>query len=208
MKKIILNLRSLKYFLFSQRKNSIDIIKSIDAQLIGKYELFGNNVVKDSSIGKYSYLAHNTIVSNTNIGNYCSIGPNVVIGYGDHPTHLLSTSPKYYCTVFSKDEVNSIMEVSNKMVTIENDVWIGANTYIKNGVRIGTGAIVGANSFVNKDVPPFGIVVGSPAKLIKYRFDEILISQIIKSKWWEIEPKKLNDYLKKYNLSMSITMKN
>ncbi len=198
MKKIILNLRSLKYFLFSQRKNSIDIIKSIDAQLIGKYELFGNNVLKDSSIGKYSYLAHNTIVSNTNIGNYCSIGPNVVIGYGDHPTHLLSTSPKYYCTVFSKDEVNSIMEVSNKMVTIENDVWIGANTYIKNGVRIGTGAIVGANSFVNKDVPPFGIVVGSPAKLIKYRFDEILISQIIKSKWWEIEPKKLNDYLKKY----------
>ena len=69
--------------------------------------------------------------------------------------------------------------------TIKNDVWIGVDSVILRGVTIGNGVIIGANSVVNKDIPDFAIAVGSPAKVIKYRFKKNKINKILKSKWWE-----------------------
>ena len=78
---------------------------------------------------------------------------------------------------------------------IGNDVWIGAQAIIKQGVRIGNGAVIGANSFVNKDVEAYSIVVGSPAKHIKYRFEENVIEEIAKSKYWEKNPQEAKQML-------------
>lgn len=74
---------------------------------------------------------------------------------------------------------------------IENDVWIGSNVVVLNGLHIGTGAIIGAGAVVTKDVPPYAIVVGNPARIIKYRFDKEMIKKLLKSKWWELEAEEM-----------------
>lgn len=114
---------------------------------------------------------------NVTIGNYCCFGPDVHIGGMQHSYWWYSMSP-----------ILSDMCNEPECTHIGNDVWIGAGCIIKQGITIGNGAIIGANSFVNKDVEPFSIVVGSPARLIKYRFDEETCKVIVESKYWEKTP--------------------
>jgi virginiamycin A acetyltransferase len=130
-----------------------------------------------SSIGKYTYLGNNCNVTKANIGNYCSVANNVSIGPGEHNLSKISTN-----SVFYNNEYDSLTKLN---CTINNDVWIGVDSIILRGVTIGNGAIIGANSVVNKDVPEYAIAVGSPAKVIKYRFKKNKINKILKSKWWE-----------------------
>lgn len=120
------------------------------------------------------------------IGLFCSIVKNVSIGTGDHPTNFISTSPFFYSRnnpfktkIIDADYFNELREV-----VIGNDVWIGTNAVIKNGIKIGDGAIIGANAIVAKDVNPYSIVVGAPAKELKYRFDNDTITKIRKMEWW------------------------
>lgn len=166
----------------------------------GGTNLFGNNHIQNSKIGKYSYIAYNSIVRNCIVGRYCSIGPNVIIGFGDHMINSLSTHPMIYMNEkqFSKTENENRFNQSFKIVEIGNDVWIGANVYIKNGVVIGNGAIIGAGSIVTKDVPPFAIVTGVPAKVIRFRFNETTIKHIEDSKWWDCNIDNLNINLQKF----------
>jgi len=158
-----------------------------------RYQLYGNNTVQNSTIGRHSYVAQNSLVYNTDIGNYCSIGPNVVIGFGDHPTNKFSTSPHVYYNekIFGKTVVEENQKALNKRVSIQNDVWVGGNVLIRNGVKIGNGAIIGAHSLVMQDVPEYAIVVGSPATVKRYRFDEKTIEKIKASKWWEYDLEEL-----------------
>ena len=158
-----------------------------------RYQLYGNNTVHNSKIGRHSYVAQNSLIYNTDIGNYCSIGPNVVIGFGEHPIGKFSTSPHIYYNeaLYGKDIVEENQLQFNKRVTIQNDVWIGGNVLIRNGVTIGNGAIIGANSLVMHDVPEYAVVVGSPGMIKKYRFDEKTIEKIKASKWWELELEEL-----------------
>ena len=163
-------------------------------------DLKGGNIIVDTEIGRNSYVSHNTIIFSTDIGKYCSIGPNVTIGYGDHPTNFLSTSPKlFFREIFPELKENPMMYYDSfKRVKIENDVWIGANCYIKNGVHIGNGAIIGAGSVVLKDVEEYSIVAGVPAKLIRQRFSDNIIDQLCELKWWnysEHEIKKVESLL-------------
>jgi acetyltransferase-like isoleucine patch superfamily enzyme len=109
----------------------------------------------------------------------------VVIGYGDHPIDYISTSPAFYqSTTALEIKPSSDTFFGTSMVEIGNDVWIGANCYIKNGIRIGDGAIIGAGAIVVNDIPAYSICVGVPAKIIKYRFKENEISELLKIKWW------------------------
>jgi acetyltransferase-like isoleucine patch superfamily enzyme len=154
--------------------------------------LYNTSVSCDSEIGKYTYIGGNVGISKTQIGNYCSIANNVSIGNGEHLLDNISTSSLFYenpYEILTKDDC-----------LIGHDVWIGADSIIRRGVKIGNGAVIGANSFVNKDVPDFAIVVGNPAKIIRYRFSPNKIQQIISSKWWEYdieEAKNIIDKLSK-----------
>jgi virginiamycin A acetyltransferase len=129
---------------------------------------------KLTEIGNGTYIGNGTLILNCNkIGNYCSISHNVKIGVDNHLLEGLSTSP-LVCRMDYKDGCE-----------IENDVLISANVVIMSGIKIGNGAVIGANSFVNKDVPPYAIVAGSPSKVIRFRFDDDKIDKIEQSKWWE-----------------------
>lgn len=135
------------------------------------------------SIGDYVYIGDRTTLLNvTSIGSYSSISHNVKIGLDNHKLDALSTNPLFY------DERSGI--VANNWAEqlipaiIESDVLISADVTIISGVKLNVGCVVGANSFVNKDVPPYAIVAGSPAKVIGYRFEEETIEKLIETQWW------------------------
>lgn len=138
------------------------------------------------TIGKGTYIGNNTkIFECEKIGNFCSIGHNTHIGLSNHAFDHISTSPMFYDKSRGLCEKTTFNDKQNNRTTIENDVLISSSVLILSGVKIGTGAIVGAGSFVNKDVPPYAIVAGSPAKIIKYRFDDETIEKLLKSRWWD-----------------------
>lgn len=156
--------------------------------------LFHNVDFVNSEIGDYSYIARNTIVHNTKIGKFCSIGPNVVIGYGDHPIHLLSTSPVFYTKKTGFDlGPNKDLFFGHSKVEIGNDVWIGANVFVKNGIKIGNGAVIGAGSVILKDVEPYSITVGVPGKMKSKRFPEDVIFKLQELKWWDWSSEVIKD---------------
>lgn len=156
--------------------------------------LLSNVIVNFSDIGSYTYIGKNCLIQNTKIGRFCSIANDVLIGLGKHPTHFFSTSPLFYRT---KNPLNIKLIDENVDFTeylpieIGHDVWIGTRAIILDGVKIGTGAIVAANSAVTKDVPPYAIVGGVPAKIIKYRFPDETIQKLLKTCWWEEDIRQL-----------------
>ena len=135
-------------------------------------------------IGDHCYISAFCGLNHVTMGNYCSIGPSVLIGNMEHDVNSYSTSHKIFQE--GKDETETI---------IGNDVWIGAQSFIRIGVKIGDGAVIGAQSFVNKDVPPYAIVIGTPAKLLRYRFDENTIRKLQNSKYWEKDPETARNIL-------------
>jgi acetyltransferase-like isoleucine patch superfamily enzyme len=143
-------------------------------------------IINDVIIGDYSYIARNCFISHTNIGKFCSIGPNLVCGWGIHPTSGMSTSPMFYSTLkqngYSLSQTNKIEE--RKQIQIGNDVFIGANVTILDGVVIGNGAIIGAGSVVSKNIPPYSIAYGNPIEIRKMRFDDETIQKLMKMEWW------------------------
>lgn len=156
----------------------------------------GNNHVYNYSIDLHSYVSFNSIIYHCKIGKYCSIGPNVVIGYGDHPLHLITTSPFIYQNnrILSQEEIEFILNDHFNQVIIKNDVWIGANVYIKNGVTVGNGAVIGAGAVVTKDVADYDIVVGVPARRIRKRFAPDIIELLLELEWWDLDENVLASY--------------
>ena len=150
---------------------------------------------KICEIGEFSYISPGCSAVNrkSRIGKYCSIGTNVQIGVSQHPTGWLSTSPVFYFKHkfgFPSEGKEGYAERDLiQPVEIGNDVWVGYNAILMDGIKVGDGAIVGAGAVVTKDVPPYAIVGGVPAKLIRYRFDEPTVSALLESKWWNRDPK-------------------
>jgi len=146
-----------------------------------------NNLIVNSSIKRCSYVGRSSIVQNVRIGSFCSIANDVFIGLGSHPIELFSTSPIFYRVVntFKLKIVDEDYNFSEyKEVVIGHDVWIGARVIVLDGVNVGDGAIIAANSVVTKDVLPYSIIAGTPAKLIRYRFSNEKIEQLKNIKWW------------------------
>mgnify|MGYP002674524883 FL=1 len=137
-------------------------------------------------LGVHSYFARNAQAAYLIVGKYCSIGPNFCCGLGIHPTNMMSTSPYFY-----RGKIEE-----HKQTTIGNDVFIGANVTVLDGVTIADGAVIGAGAVVTKDIPPYAIAVGVPAKVIKYRFDEQTIEELLNEQWWNKKEDEINEYHK------------
>lgn len=137
-------------------------------------------------IGDYSVLAYNAHAANVQIGKFCSIGPNFCCGLGLHPSNGISSSAMFYSTselngmTLSKEDKYE----EQKQTVIGSDVYIGANVFVLDGVHISHGAIVGAGAVVTKDIPPYAVAVGVPAKVVRYRFDEDTIKALLEKQWW------------------------
>lgn len=150
----------------------------------------------NSVLGKYSYISQFSIVNKTKIGKFCSIANGCYIGLWEHNTDVSTHS--FYLYEHSGNFVKGYRNYKkdNIETKIGHDVWIGANVVVMKGVRIGSGAIVGASAVVTKDVPPYAIVVGNPAKVIKYRYNESDIEWLLKLEWWNFSRKQLKHLIK------------
>ena len=149
---------------------------------------------KKGILGANSYMGTGCSVADkkSRIGKYCSIANNVVIGTTMHPVHFLSTHPFSYQDIghftdgITLPADKKLKYDNKKTVIIGNDVWIGLNAVIMDGVTIGDGAVIGSGAIVTKDIPPYGIAVGVPAKVIKYRFPEEMIPRLLAVRWWDL----------------------
>lgn len=142
---------------------------------------------------KHSFCGYDCEISNCEIGSFTSIANGVVVGGGMHPLDWVGMSPVFYKGRDSVKAKFSEFEREQVRTTfIGHDVWIGRNAIIKQGVSIGTGAVIGMGSVVTKDVPPYAIFAGNPAKLIRFRFSDYIIQRLLESKWWELDEKILS----------------
>lgn len=194
IKAFISSLWKLKYKLTSEKLligNSIEL--DSNCLFEGHNKIYSNSKLRNVSIGRGSYIGPECHLIDTSIGRFCSIADDVKIIIGNHPSStFVSSHPAFYSTKkqagFSFVEENFFEErtyISNsKSVIIGNDVWIGSGVRILEGVTIGDGAIIGTQSLVTKDVPPFSISVGTPAKHLKYRFNDEQINELNKLQWW------------------------
>ena len=173
--------------------------------------LEGHNTIQKEAnligctLGYGTYIERNAQLINVKLGRYSSIAPGVKNIGGNHPTRdHVSTYPGFYSASttdaisFVKkqkfEEFKYIDEDRKVLNSIGNDVWIGTDAVIMQGVTIGDGAVVAAGALVTKDIPPYAIVGGVPAKVIRYRFLESDIQFLMELKWWE----KDIEWIKKY----------
>lgn len=146
-----------------------------------------NNIIVNSRIGRYTYFGKDAYVNNADIGRFCSISWGVTIGPPQHEYNRVTSHEFLYSDRYSlrPKEIQPAYNQNPQKTIIGNDVWIGADVIIMNGIKVGDGAVIGANATVTKDIPPYAIVVGSPAKVVKFRFEHEIIEELRKIKWWD-----------------------
>lgn len=139
--------------------------------------------INDTVFGDFSYAGSNTTINYSHIGKFCSLARNVDIGGFDHDYHKVTTMPMFRFVQLSKGRNPDAGE--NELCEVGNDVWIAAGAQILHKVTVGDGAVIGGGAVVTKNVPPYAIVAGVPAKIIKFRFDDNTISGLLDIKWWD-----------------------
>lgn len=171
--------------------------------------VLGNNVainrrsyINDSFIGKFTYAGINTTMNWTKIGAFCSLARNVDVGGFDHDYHKVTTMPAFRFAQTLNGGGRLIEKTKHtEYCEIGNDVWIAAGAQILHKVKIGDGAVIGGGAVVTKDVPPYAIVVGVPAKIIGYRCSQKNIEDLLMIKWWNwpdnVLRKYMNSFIKK-----------
>lgn len=175
-----------------------------DCRLDNYTQINRRNILENVTIGKATYTGSNTILKHVMVGKYCSISWNVSATGNMHDYRRATSHPFTYLKSFGIVESNG--QTIRQPINIGNDVWIGANACILPGVTIGDGAVIGAGSVVTKDVPPYAITVGNPGKVLKYRFEDEIISILKKSRWWDWPQTLIADNIELFNNTMTITI--
>ncbi|SDY98328.1 CatB-related O-acetyltransferase [Pseudomonas sp. NFIX28] len=172
----------------------------IDSSIPSTSKVESGSTVLGTTFGAYSFCGYDCTFIKCEVGRFCSIASKVVVGGARHPMEYVSTSPVFLShkesikTKFSRHEYHW-----QPRTVIGHDVWIGEGVYVKGGVTIGVGAVVGMGSVVTKDIPPYAIYAGNPARLIRYRFSEAVIAALLKSQWWEYSDEELRAVAPDFN---------
>ena len=170
--------------------------------------ILGNNVniqryalMYNTQMGDYTYVGRDFTSWYCKIGKYCSISWNVSIGGANHDYKRVTSHAFLYAPQFGMLDENQKAGYDrfDNVCEIGNDVWIGANASVLRNVKIGDGAIVAAGAVVTKDVEPYTVVAGIPAKPIKNRFDDETICRLLKIKWWDFPENVIQDNFKLLN---------
>ncbi len=165
-------------------------IRNSDIHATSKVEP-GSQVVA-SQFGCHSYCGYDCVFLNTSVGAFCSISDNVVVGGSNHPMHFVSTSPVFLSHRDSvKAKFSNFDYLDLPRTHIGNDVWVGHSARICAGVNIGHGAVVAMGSVVTKDVPPYSIVGGNPARVLRMRFSDDIINKLLATSWWDLPDNEL-----------------
>jgi acetyltransferase-like isoleucine patch superfamily enzyme len=194
-------LRSLKVFVGLDEQFAMtagDVVIFPVAGTVEEYVYFeGTNIISDLGFASYTH----SDCSDVRVGRYCSIAHGLQIMGMRHPIERMTSSGLTYD--LAKPHYRAIYEdyfLNHDLISyppkpllgvgplVENDVWIGTNVTLARGIRLGNGCVVAANSVVTKDVPPYAIVGGNPAKIIRYRFDEDTIAGLLEIAWWNFHP--------------------
>ena len=181
-----------------KNRKRISLAKNVNVTVNSEFE--GNNKINqntsfDGHLGYSSYVGPDCSICGY-VGKYCSIGSGVTVVRGKHPiSEMVSSSPIFYSNsntlpkmIANSNSFNEheYIEYENASypVVIKNDVWIGTRAMIMEGVTIGDGAVIAAGAIVTHDVPPYAIVAGVPAKVLRYRFEQHTIEYLCKYEWW------------------------
>jgi hypothetical protein len=156
--------------------------------------------VSGSDLGDYTSVGRFSNIINSSVGKYCSISWNVSIGATQHHIKHISTHAFSYISNFGFVKKDQRIIVKTE---IGHDVWLGANSVVMPGVKIGCGAIIGAGAVVTKDIEPYNIAAGVPARIIGKRFDDEKIERIQTSRWWDANPSKIQEQIELFQKDLS-----
>lgn len=203
LKQLIFRLTQSRQKIKTSSNNKFGFLTELYNSTFEEFCEVGNfSVVRNSYFGRYTYTNISCIINNTDIGKFSCIGPNVTINPAQHDYKFLTTHRFLYnkeYKIFNKPVYNKY----NKKTIIGNDVWVGVGAIIMGGVKIGDGSVIGSGAVVTKDVDPYTIVIGVPAKPLKKRFTEDQIKKVINLKWWDWKFEKImqNKHLFEKDLS-------
>ena len=178
----------------------IDPTAKVSKATLGRYtEIGARTVFAESTLGDYSYVVNDANVIYTTIGKFCSIAAMTRINPGNHPMQRTSQSHfTYRASAYfddAQDEDAFFDWRRSHAVTIGHDVWIGHGAIVLAGRSIGTGAVVAGGAVVTKDVAPYTIVAGNPARVIRRRFPEDVAGRLMALSWWDWEHARLHEAL-------------
>jgi acetyltransferase-like isoleucine patch superfamily enzyme len=166
--------------------------KIIQSNVVDNLTIDIDSCINKCDVGRYFGLGCFSYVANSQIGRYCTFGARVSVGAFSHPTDWLSIHEFQYrdtTNIYGNSILDGGVNIApmNSRTNIGSDVWIGDNACVKAGVSLGHGVIVGLGAVVVKDVPPYAIVGGNPARILRYRFPEDVVRTLIQVRWWELD---------------------